>query len=227
MIIAFEGIDGSGKGTQAAALQKRLTSAGRSSALLSFPRYSETLFGRLIGDYLNGRFGTLEQVHPLLASLLFSGDRFESLPVLETACAEHEVVLLDRYTASNVAHQGARADAADRSRVMELIDRIEHEVFGLRRADVTILLDLPAEQAGKLIARKAARDYTDRPADLHEADLRYLDSVRQTYRQLADEQPGWRLISVMHGGAIRPVDEIADEIFVIATERLAGTSSPE
>ena len=64
MLIAIEGIDGSGKGTQARQLYDHLIAEDTSAALLSFPRYSDTVFGGLIGDYLNGRFGTLEQVHP-------------------------------------------------------------------------------------------------------------------------------------------------------------------
>ncbi len=178
MLIAIEGIDGSGKGTQARQLHDRLMAEGTSAALLSFPRYSETVFGGLIGDYLNGRFGTLEQVHPLLASLLFSGDRFESLAVLRNACERHEVVILDRYVASNIAHQGSRTTAEEQPRLMELIDRIEHEVFRLPRADLTVLLDIPVETAVDLIARKKPREYTDQTADLHEANVSYLEGEK-------------------------------------------------
>ena len=73
MLIAIEGIDGSGKGTQARRLVDQLASEDVTTALLSFPRYDDTRFGSLIGDYLNGRYGNLEQVHPMLASLLFAG----------------------------------------------------------------------------------------------------------------------------------------------------------
>ena len=87
-LIAIEGIDGSGKGTQAAILVDRLRAAGRRCELLSFPRYRETKFGSKIGDFLNGRFGQLDQVSPFLVSLLFAGDRFESKRVLIRALAE-------------------------------------------------------------------------------------------------------------------------------------------
>src|SRR5436309_12852628 len=103
MLIAIEGIDGSGKGTQARRLIERLAASGRRAALLSFPRYGETLFGRAIGEFLNGRFGTLDQVHPFLASLLYAGDRFESRRLLAELLATHDVVVLDRYVASHLA----------------------------------------------------------------------------------------------------------------------------
>jgi dTMP kinase len=214
MLIAIEGIDGSGKGTQARQLQQRLTAAGHSAALLSFPRYADTLFGGLIGDYLNGRLGTLEQVHPLLAALLFAGDRLESLSVLRESLERHDFVILDRYVASNIAHQVARAAAEEQDRLAAVIEQIEYDVFGLPRADLTILLDIPTDSAAELIARKKPRDYTERAADLHEADVAYLESVRQMYRKLTVGQPDWRIIPVVQSGHVRSIPEISDEILV-------------
>ena len=78
LTVVIEGIDGSGKGTQTERLHERLRQAGKSAALISFPRYTETLFGRVVGEFLNGRFGDLEQVDPFLAALLYAGDRYES-----------------------------------------------------------------------------------------------------------------------------------------------------
>ena len=83
VLIAIEGIDGAGKGTQAAQLISGLRERGLSANSLQFPRYSATTFGRSIGDYLNGRFGALDQVHPQLASVLYAGDRFESRGLLD------------------------------------------------------------------------------------------------------------------------------------------------
>ena len=83
VLIAIEGIDGSGKGTQAARLHTHFLSQGLKSTMLSFPRYQQTRFGQKVGDFLNGEFGTLDTVHPLLVSLLFAGDRFESRELIE------------------------------------------------------------------------------------------------------------------------------------------------
>ena len=93
MLIDLEGIDGSGKGTQARRLCDRFAQSGVSATLVSFPRYEATLFGRAVGDFLNGRFGSLDQVHPFLVSLLFAGDRYESKRFLLEAIANHDVVL--------------------------------------------------------------------------------------------------------------------------------------
>ena len=104
-LIAIEGIDGSGKGTQAQRLAQSLEAGGESVRLLSFPRYEQTAFGRRIGHFLNGRYGQLDQVDPLLVSLLYAGDRFESKGVLLDAIAGCDVVVLDRYVPSNIAHK--------------------------------------------------------------------------------------------------------------------------
>ena len=210
-LIAIEGIDGSGKGTQSRLLVDALNAAGRRAALLSFPRYSETFFGARIGDFLNGRFGSLDAVDPFLASLLFAGDRLESKPVLEAALAEHDVVVLDRYVASNVAHQGAKREGAERT---ELIRRIEHVEFALNalpRPDVTVWLDLPVPLAVRLIAAKSQRDYTEKAADLQEADAAYLARVAAVYAELATGD-GWARVPCSAGGEVRPVGAIAGEV---------------
>src|SRR5690606_25094396 len=178
MLIALEGIDGSGKGTQSQRLLQTLRADGHRVALLSFPRYDETFFGRAIGQFLNGRFGSLDQVHPQLAALLFAGDRFESRDVIVQALAEHDIVLCDRYVASNIAHQAAKLDRPQRSELQAWIAQLEFEVYSLPQPDLTLLLDLPAATAQQLIARKSARSYTDKTADLQEADTGYLQRVR-------------------------------------------------
>src|SRR5262245_14747793 len=95
-LIAIEGIDGSGKGTQAARLVAGLQEKGLRVELISFPRYRDTFFGARIGDFLNGRFGGLAEVHPFLAATLFAGDRLESRQLLEDALGRNNVVVLDR-----------------------------------------------------------------------------------------------------------------------------------
>jgi dTMP kinase len=214
-LIAIEGIDGSGKGTQAARLRDALAADGLAVTLLSFPRYEATLFGRAIGEYLNGRFGALDAVSPYLASLLFAGDRFESRELLRTAIDEHDVVLLDRYVASNVAHQGAKLEGDERAELADWILRVEHEVFALPRADLVLLLDLPVPAAQRQIAQKAARSYTEREADLHEADAAYLANVRAAYLALARSEPNWTTIDCAPEGTVRPIDDIAAELLAV------------
>ncbi len=224
LLVAIEGIDGSGKGTQSALLCEHLRGRGKSVTLLSFPRYEQTRFGAAIGEFLNGRFGGLDSVHPQLASLLFAGDRFESKDVILKAAHDHDVVVFDRYVASNIAHQAAKLDDPDRSELTRWIESIEYDVYKLPRPDVTVLLDLPAGAAQQLIATKAARSYTDKAADLQEADADYLERVRQVYLSLAAQNPHWNRIDCMADNAIRSPENIAGELQRFVVERIAESN---
>ena len=210
-LIAIEGIDGSGKGTQAARLQAHFVAQGLRAALLSFPQYQQTRFGAKIGDFLNGRFGSLDAVHPLLVSLLFAGDRFESKELIERSLATNDVVICDRYMASNIAHQCAKVSEAERPELVEWIQHLESSIYKLPQAQMTLFLDVPVEQAQQLIAAKSQRTYTDKAADLQEADANYLQHVRNVYTQLATG-PNWITIPCVSNQVIRPLDVITQEI---------------
>lgn len=223
-LIAIEGIDGSGKGTQAALLRDALTSRGLKTALISFPRYQETFFGARIGDFLNGRFGSLNEVHPFLAATLFAGDRLESRPMLIESLETHDVVVLDRYVASNIAHQAAKRRGDERRTLAQWILNLEFSVNKLPRPDLAILLDLPASTAQTLIAKKNARTYTDRAADLQEADAAYLEDVRQVYLALAAEDPHWNIIHVEHLGTLRSIDEVSTEVLTLVQSAITSST---
>ena len=219
LTVVIEGIDGSGKGTQAQRLHSRLQQLGKPAALISFPRYTETLFGQVVGEFLNGRFGSLEQVDPFLAALLYAGDRYESRPFLLEAQRTHDVVVLDRYVPSNVAHQAAKRDGPEREELVDRIMRVEHDVYEMPKPDLVLLLDLPVRLAQRLIAAKSRRDYTDRPADLQEADADYLERVRQLYLQLADGERNWHTVTCTRDEQIRSIEEIGNEIWDVVQSR--------
>lgn len=213
VLIAIEGIDGAGKGTQANLLSDRLQAEGIRAGGMQFPRYSETSFGAAIGDFLNGKFGSLDQVHPQLAAVLYAGDRFESLELLQQTMTENDVVVLDRFTGSNLAHQAARLDGEASEKLRRWIENVEHNVFGLPRPNLNILIDISSDWSRELVGRKAARDYTDSEADLQESNLPYLERVRVCYRQIAADRDDWVAVSSLADGELRTVADISDEIF--------------
>jgi dTMP kinase len=215
MLIDIEGIDGSGKGTQAGRLVERLKTTGVSASLISFPRYAATLFGRAVGEFLNGKFGSLADVHPFLVSLLFAGDRFESKRFLLDARAASQVVVLDRYVPSNVAHQASKLDGAERAELTNRILELEYTVFGMPCPDVVVLLDLPVAIAQERISHKTPRNYTARKADIQEADGCYLERVREVYLELGSSGPNWHTILCSDGPRIRTIDEVADSVWQI------------
>lgn len=212
--VAIEGIDGSGKGTQAALLVEAARADGRSVAPFSFPLYDDNPFSAAVADYLNGVFGGVDEVHPELAGLLYACDRFHARPALEAALAENDLLVCDRYVASNLAHQGAKLAGDERARLLAWLESVELGEFGLPRPDLVVLLDLEPALARELVGRKAARSYTTMVEDIHEGHDEHLAGAREVYLELAARDPAtWRVVSVASGGELRDPAEIAAEVW--------------
>jgi len=213
VLLAIEGIDGAGKGTQAARLADNASARGYSVASFSFPLYDDNPFSRAVADYLNGEFGGADEVHPELAALLYAGDRYHARPRLVRALAENDLVVCDRYVASNMAHQGGKLSGDARRRLLDWLDEVEYGEFALPRPSLVVLLDAPAALARELVARKGARGYTTLEADIHEADRAHTDATREVYLELADRH-GWRVVATAdEDGDVRDVSDVADEIW--------------
>ena len=166
-LIAFEGLDQSGKQTQAEALNETLTAAGRACQLLSFPDY-RTAIGTEIRRALHGE----REYGADVMQLLYVANRYETRKRIEGWLAEGRVILCDRYTASSIAY--GEAQELDPGWLAD-VQRF------LPAADLTILLDIPPDVA---VQRKQAN------RDRYERDLDLLTRVRGSYqRQAAD--PRW------------------------------------
>lgn len=213
IFLVFEGIDGSGKGTQAGRLAETAAATGRTVATFSFPLYDDNPFSRAIGRYLNGDLGSLEHVHPGLSALLYACDRFHARPDLLRAIEESDLVVCDRYVASNLAHQGAKLAGEERERLVDWLLEVEYGEFALPRPDLVVLLDAPVEVARELVARKGARAYTTLEADILEASREHADASREIYRELA-RRGGWTVVSTARAdGGVRAIDEVGADVW--------------
>ena len=212
-LLAIEGIDGSGKGTQAGLLCETASARGYRVASFSFPLYDGNPFSRAVADYLNGEFGAADEVHPELAALLYAGDRLHARPRLLAALEQHDLVVCDRYVASNAAHQGAKLTGAARRRLLDWLEEVEYGEFALPRPDLVVLLDAPVALARELVGRKAARGYTTLEADIHEADAGHSGATREVYLELA-RRDGWRVVpTAAENGAVREAAEVAADVW--------------
>jgi dTMP kinase len=191
-LIALEGIDGSGKGTQLDLLAGALEQRGHAVLRISFPRYA-SFFGKLAAGFLNGEFGPAGQVDPRLSSLVYAGDRWEAKPEIESALASGKIVLADRYVASNLAHQSERVPAGKRDEFIGWLKHLEYGLYGLPVEDLVIYLRVPVAEAQRLVGLKSARSYTTMQHDILEADIAHLEQTAMTYERLADA-PNWARI---------------------------------
>jgi dTMP kinase len=226
-LIAVEGIDGSGKRTQVELLTLTLKARGHSVYSTGFPQY-DSWFGKMVGKFLNGDFGSLESVDPHFSALLYAGDRLESKFKLEAALDNGQIVLVDRYIGSNLAHQTARVPPAKRSEFLAWIEYLEYNIYGLPREDLVLYLRVPPHEAQRLITLKAARSYTSAQKDLQEASLRHLQDAAEMYDSLSRSVP-WATIQCFDAlqSAMREPEEIAIEVLAAVEGALSSARAGE
>ena len=210
MLVAIEGIDGAGKGTQCRLLQENIRATGRTSTVISFPRYKETIAGRMIGEYLNGSFGA--DVHPKLAAMMYAVDRKLAMGKIEFSLRVCDLVVLDRWVGSNLAHQAARMKTQEEADALTAwIEDLEWNEFSVRVPDLTILLTVNQDAAVLNIEKKPVREYTEKSKDIHEADSNHLSATQERYLKLARKY-GWAIVDTMIGDTQRTIESISKEI---------------
>jgi len=211
LLIAFEGIDGSGKHTQAKLLERSLLTSGYAVYSTGFPQY-DSWFGTMVGKFLNGDFGPLDNVDPHFTALLYAGDRFEAKQRLEANLNQGKIVIIDRYVGSNLAHQVARATPEKRSEFLRWIEHLEYNIYGLPHENLILYLRVPPRQAQQLIARKTERSYTAAKHDLLETSLRHLQDAAEMYDVLSRSRP-WATIQCFDAknNSVRLPEDIAAE----------------
>ena len=217
MLIVLEGLDGAGKSTQVRKLKEYLTERCGQLEYIHFPRYDAPVYGDLISRFLRGEFGSNEAVHPQLVALLFAEDRHGAAPAMREALAEGKVVLLDRYVYSNIAYQCAKLPAGpERLRLRNWIFDTEYGDFDLPEPDLNLFLDVPIGFVEKSLASHRSggdRTYLEGSQDIHEADIRFQEAVRDLYRSEAARDPRFLRIDCGDAeGAMLPPEEIFDKV---------------
>ncbi|WP_162162953.1 dTMP kinase [Gorillibacterium massiliense] len=210
-IMVLEGIDGSGKSTQAKMAADYFADKGVPALYYKFPRYQETFFGKEVANYLNGKFGGVDETHPKLSSLLYAGDRFEKKGFLLKELSKGTVIVLDRYVTSNIAHQGAKLPEEEFADFKVWVEELEYGVYGLPKPALTVFLDMPPGVTDSLVDKRVPREYTHMQKDIHEADKSYLHRVYDAYRVMA-AGAGWDTLVCHEENRPRTVEAIHRDI---------------
>lgn len=200
-LIVIDGIDGSGKTTQAKLLVSFLKKKGYKTCYIDFPRYHTSFHGKVVARYLTGEFGQLDEVSPYLASLAYALDRLTAKPQLERWLRQGNIVVANRYTSANMAHQTARLPKDEREEFLRWLADMEYNVHKLPKEDIVIFLHVPPEIGQKLVDKKKKRD-------MHEANLSYLREVEKMYLELARKNKNWVKIECVEKSKLKSREEI-------------------
>jgi thymidylate kinase/thymidylate synthase ThyX len=211
--IVIEGTDGSGKGTQFKLLAEHLQNQGYEVETFDFPQYDNPS-SYFVREYLNGKYGTAEEVGPYTGSLFYALDRYEAAPAIREALAQGKIVLANRFTGSNMAHQGTKfVHAEERRGYFIWLDNLEFEMLKVPRPDLSLVLRVPADIAQKLVDQKEERSYTDKKRDLHEADLSHLERAVAVYDDLCQLFPkDFQRIDCVRRDELMPIETIQEII---------------
>lgn len=214
ILIDIEGGDGSGKATQTKLLTERLEREGHAVQTFSFPRYYESRAGKLIGELLSGRHGDFMSVPPYVSALPFAMDRAGAKDTLQAALDSGAIVICDRYTSSNLAHQSAKLPKDEQATLVEFIEGLEYEDLKIPRPSVVIYLAMPTDVSADLVSRKDSRDYIEggEKRDQAERNMAHQDRTRAAYLKLAQEK-GWKIIECAPAGTLRTPEDIHEEIY--------------
>src|SRR3989339_23512 len=216
-LIVIDGMDGSGKATQAGLLIKHLKKDGYKVKVVDFPEYSANFFGRFIGHCLSEQYYNFVKVHPKIASVLYAADRFESKDKIKKWLKEGYIVIADRYASANQIHQGGKiANTKKRENFLKWLAEMEYKVFKIPKPDVVFYLSVPIPMVLKLIKERnknSSRNYLGKKKDVHEKDVNFLENSRKTALWLAKTQKGWIKIECAKNGFLNTRENIHKEIY--------------
>ena len=219
-LIVIEGTDGSGKSTQFRQLMDHLQKDSTDFKCLQFPRYQEER-SALMRLYLGGQFGTKPtDVNAFAASAFYAVDRYASYKQDWGSYYEDGgLILSDRYTTSNAVHQASKLVGKERADYLDWLYEFEYDKLALPRPDLVIYLDVPTDFTEKML--RGREQATNTKADIHEQDMQYLATCRETGRAAAMHY-GWTVIHCVKDGNMRSIEDIHQEIYLAVRRCLEG-----
>ena len=195
MLIVIEGLDGAGKRTLTEGLRRAFESQGRTVATLAFPRYGQSITADLAAEALHGGHGDLAGSVYAMA-VLFALDRAGAQAEIAALRRAHDIVILDRYVASNAAYCAARLHQDAAGEMVDWVGDLEYGRLGLVEPDRQILLDAGVELAAERARHRADQD-AGRTRDAYERDAALQQRTGAVYAGLAERawHSGWSVVS--------------------------------
>lgn len=218
ILIAVDGLDGSGKETQSKLLCRRLEEQGIKNRLISFPTY-EGESCALVNMYLGGRFGEdPNAVNAFAASSFYAMDRYCSYMLDWKQDYENGVVIIaNRYTSANLVHQMSKLPKEEWDSFAEWLWDYELKLLGLPEPSAVLYLCLPPEVSASLIQSRC--DKTGAVKDIHEKNKGFLENS-YTAALYAAEKCNWHKVDCVKDGILRSIEDINKQVCAIVQEVL-------
>lgn len=216
-LIVIEGTDCSGKETQSNLLIEKLKNDNINITKFSFPNYDSPT-GKIVGGPYLGKSYICEGWFPELApnvdakvsSLYFAADRRYNISKIKEKLNKGINVILDRYTYSNMAHQGGKMNTKEeRDKMFEWLENLEFKLLELPRADIKIFLHMPYDASLKL---KENRSETE-PLDQNESDKEHLLKAETAYIELANKYNFHKIEYTNNNNTIRTIEDINNDLY--------------
>ena len=212
-LIVIEGLDGSGKATQANRLFETLQAQGKPVRKVSFPDYASDSSAP-IKMYLAGEFGKdPNSVNAYAASTFFAVDRFASFKKNWAEFYENGgIVIADRYTTSNAVHQCSKLPQDQWDAYLSWLFDFEYRLMGIPAPDKVVYLQVDPTVSQKLMTGRYQGDESKK--DIHESNLDYLARSREAAEYCA-KSLGWQTVQCVENGSLRPIEDISREVLEI------------
>ncbi len=209
-LIVIEGLDGSGKATQAKLLCEEMCKKGKKVRQVSFPDYASES-SALVKMYLAGEFGTNpSDVNAYAASSFYAVDRYASYKKDWGRFYEDGgIIIADRYTTSNAIHQCSKLPEKEWNAYLGWLFHYEYRLLGIPEPDIVLYLRVDPGVSQKLMTGRYKGH--EEKKDIHEKDVAYLNHCRIAADYCA-EKLGWRTIECADGGGMRTIEDIQGEI---------------
>jgi dTMP kinase len=213
-LIVIDGTDGTGKHTQTMLLKENLEKLGYLVETIDFPRYGEKSAG-LIEEYLNGKYGSVNDVTPYQASIFYAVDRYAASFQICKWLKEEKIVLCDRYVSANMGHQAAKIEnQKEKDKYLDWLFDLEFNIFNIPKPDINILLYIDSEIARKLAQENKDQKFTNdvKKNDIHEKDKEYMKKALSAFLYVADKYSWIKIDCSDNNNWIRNREDISKEI---------------
>ena len=187
--------------------------AGFDVEIADFPQYNTKSTG-LIEEYLNGKYGSAEEVGPYRASIFYACDRYDASFKIKKWLRQGKIVISNRYVTANMGHQGGKIEnLLEKEKYFDWLYQLEYKIFDIPQPDLNIILHVSAKISQLLAQQRQKQDWINKTNDIHQNNLDHLKKAEQTYLQIARNFPNFALIECVENNQLLSREQISDLIW--------------